>query len=323
MQPLPFELILYWALELSFTDLLNLSSTCHYYNDVIGENDLFWRLKFESRFHLKLTPDERTWKERCRTYGRIHEYNKGKHRMLSHHRAKQVSGQLFLDFENNVWSWSSPAILIRDSIKKIYAEYLLTQSGEVLYRGLPIKFPVKLVDIAAGNDHLLGLDEQGKVWGYGQNTFNQLGENEEFLDTPKQITDFNVKKIVASDFLSALITFNDELWIGGISRSGEIGIRIQEGFYFVQSGVRDVGFTSQEMFILTLNRQFKRLGHTRYTKYNINLPEKVDLSMFFDTEFYVLLDNLGRIRHQQGMDEKVVPAIQISRNQDRFIILER
>lgn len=338
MESLPFELILCCVLELSFPDLLNLSSTCHYYNEIIGENDLFWKLKFQSRFHLRLDPDERTWKERCRSYGRIHEYSRGDHKIISSHRAKQVSGSLFLDFDNNLWSYSS---LLKGSIAKIsstdISDYLLTQSGEVLYRGtnvntglyvsdwVPLNFPVKIVDISSGLDHLLGLDGQGMVWGWGQNTFNHLGENDEVYKIPKQITNFTVKKIIAADYVSALITSDDELWVGGISRSGEISSRHRQGFYFVQKGVQDVGLTSQDMFILTIDNHFKRSGHTRYTSYNnhINIRNKGNYTICFDNRFLVLLDNFGRVQHYQGMDKNIVPAIQVTRFRDSYIILER
>ena len=348
----PFEILIHWALRLPFNDLLNLSATCRHFNEVIGQNDLFWRLKFEDRFKLKDSSD-RPWREKYRTYGRLHIYNSQgtAHQLLlslsgTPIRAKQVSGMLFLNFEGQVWS-ANPLLstnyqLVHSQIQKICTtastEYLLTQSGEVLYRGIDvntrekiedwkrIKFPIKLVDIAAGIDHLIGLDVNGKIWGWGQNTFQHLGENDEALTIPVQVTDFTAKKIIAGDYISAFITLNDELWIGGISRSGEIGPRLVQGFYYVHTKVKDVGFTSQDMFILTLDNNFKQLGNTKFTVKNNNrfLPNRHNYSIFFDSEFVVLVDNMGKIHYSKGINmTKQVLAMQITRYQETFIILEQ
>ena len=66
---------------------------------------------------------------------------------------------------------------------------------------------LKIVDIAAGTDHNLALDQQGNLWAWGRNDYGQVG-NGTTIDqpTPVQIMrGHKFKKISAGDTCSAAI----------------------------------------------------------------------------------------------------------------------
>lgn len=74
-----------------------------------------------------------------------------------------------------------------------------------------------IVDIAAGTDHNLALDQQGNLWAWGRNDYGQIG-NGTTIDqcTPTQIMrGHKFKKISAGNNISAAIDVDGYLYVWG------------------------------------------------------------------------------------------------------------
>ena len=79
-----------------------------------------------------------------------------------------------------------------------------------------------IVDIAAGTDHNLALDQQGNLWAWGRNDYGQVG-NGTTIDqpTPVQIMrGHKFKKISAGNNISAAIDVDGYLYVWGASHNG-------------------------------------------------------------------------------------------------------
>src|ERR1035437_10385236 len=81
--------------------------------------------------------------------------------------------------------------------------------------------------IAAGFDFSLYLDSNGNIWGVGNDTASQLGNNSihtEHYATPVQVLNLTgVQAVSAGDYHSLFLKSDGTVWAVGYNASGQLG----------------------------------------------------------------------------------------------------
>jgi hypothetical protein len=167
--------------------------------------------------------------------------------------------------------WHSLA-LTKDG--KAYAWGLTTTGGciEEMAQLCPLKVDgfdgEKVVMISCGYRHSMALTESGRVFSWGENSYGQLGtENEIYREKPKLIEIKNVsfKKISCGQRHSLLLSNNGVIYAFGDNRCGQIGNGNQE----MQS--KPIQLTHDK----------------RFTDIASNFMEDISVSQSNDNHFYI------------------------------------
>lgn len=84
----------------------------------------------------------------------------------------------------------------------------------------------KIVQVSAGENHCLALDENGNVWAWGRNNYYQLGNtNENSISTPTKVTGLSgIRKITCGANTSYAIGNTGEVYSFGLNANGEGGV---------------------------------------------------------------------------------------------------
>ena len=138
MEITPFEILIEWTLLLSPLDLINLSLACKYFQEQIGSNQYFWKLKYKQIPSSFETDD---WKLACFRRGLVRQYKyDGTYREIPKIRALQVSscsfGTLCVDTGRRLWEWTKderPILKLSGEVIKIDAPFVMTKSGIFTY----------------------------------------------------------------------------------------------------------------------------------------------------------------------------------------------
>lgn len=124
-----------------------------------------------------------------------------------------------LDNDGALWAWGSNNVGMLATGKAVFEEVWATPR---------IITPDKRYkQISAGSDHILALDTDNNLWGWGRNLQGQLTGNDNFYLTPKQIslpTGTKIKKIVATRDNSIVLDTNDHAWAWGSNNFGRLGV---------------------------------------------------------------------------------------------------
>ena len=127
-----------------------------------------------------------------------------------------------IDFENGNTEWMT-AVLTKDG--KLYTVGA-NGSGQLGRNGTTtdtsfglVSFDGAIVDISVGHDHMLILDDQGQMWGVGNNSYGQLGT----VNMGASVTSFQkvatgVTQISAGRRGTVFVDANDDLWGLGDNR---------------------------------------------------------------------------------------------------------
>jgi len=105
--------------------------------------------------------------------------------------------------------------------------------GTTFNRSLPVLVGTgnaKIVDIAIGTNHSVALDQYGKIWSWGNNSYGQLGNNTTLTISVTTIPSFSVTSLIsgiANAVTSApamgLLDSNSNAWVWGNSVFGNLG----------------------------------------------------------------------------------------------------
>jgi alpha-tubulin suppressor-like RCC1 family protein len=79
--------------------------------------------------------------------------------------------------------------------------------------------------VSAGINHSLALDQEGKLWGFGQNHDGQVGDGTTVnRNLPVQIKgDMTFSAIAADGYQSVAMDENGGLWAWGLNEDGRLG----------------------------------------------------------------------------------------------------
>lgn len=87
---------------------------------------------------------------------------------------------------------------------------------------------LSIIQVAAGRYHIIALDENGDVWGWGRNRHRQAagGEsNEHYVTSPvKVLDDKKIVNIYCGDYASYALSATGEVFAWGRGNRGEIGV---------------------------------------------------------------------------------------------------
>jgi len=127
---------------------------------------------------------------------------------MAHNVAIRANGSL--------WTWGSNEVgQIGDGT-----------SGFINNRSIPTQIGVDTwASAAAGNDHTVAIRTDGSLWGWGGNSFGQLGDGTaSHRNTPVQVgVDTNWATVVAGQNHTAAIKTDGSLWTWGRNWGGELG----------------------------------------------------------------------------------------------------
>lgn len=131
---------------------------------------------------------------------------------------------LILDDEGKVYGcgWNDKGQVGTD---QQYLQFKYLKSLETVTKGQLI------IDIACGWNSSMALTQDGKIYGWGSNSYGQLGlpMNEccKNIDVPVEIkVEFRVKRIAMGLRHSAVVSIDHELFATGCNRKGQLGSRV-------------------------------------------------------------------------------------------------
>ena len=85
-----------------------------------------------------------------------------------------------------------------------------------------------IIQVAAGRYHIIALDENGDVWGWGRNRHRQAAgsiTDDHYVTTPvKVLSGRKVVNIYCGEYASYALTATGEIWAWGRGNRGEIGV---------------------------------------------------------------------------------------------------
>jgi alpha-tubulin suppressor-like RCC1 family protein len=128
-----------------------------------------------------------------------------------------TSVSLALDKNGRAWAWGN------NSAGQLGNNAIISQRTPVSVLGAIKTF----CKIDAGHSHVLAIDKNGRLWGWGRNVLGELGINSTIASclTPVSILGA-VKtfcKIAVGDSMSAAIDKNGRVWCWGANSSGQLG----------------------------------------------------------------------------------------------------
>lgn len=88
------------------------------------------------------------------------------------------SGNFAIDEEGFLWNVGMRSQFFYDSNQYRTPTYQVTFTPEIE----KIQHEIPFIDISGGGQHLLAVDDEGMVWGFGRNHYNQLGLENEMID---------------------------------------------------------------------------------------------------------------------------------------------
>ena len=156
--------------------------------------------------------------------------------MLSQTRLSCDSGQrmaaglehkMLLDNEGQLWSWG-------DNSKGQLGTGVSNSSSENFIPrrvDMPDLSSERITHIAAGGDHSIALDNNAKLWAWGDNTYGQLGNGSNNYDKPEpvdmtamSIEDFDIVSIAVGREHSLALDDKGVVWSWGRNNNGQLGI---------------------------------------------------------------------------------------------------
>ena len=132
------------------------------------------------------------------------------------------SHSLAFDDQGRLWAWGSNS-------------YGQLGDGSTTNRSSPVQVNLtslndsKAVSVAAGSSHSLALDDQGRLWAWGANSYGQLGDGSSMgrsspvLVNLSPLNGSTVVAVAAGAFYSLALDDQGRLWAWGYNVSGQLG----------------------------------------------------------------------------------------------------
>jgi alpha-tubulin suppressor-like RCC1 family protein len=237
---LPNDQLFEIALQLNINDL---NYYCLYnsrFNNLICDNNEFWKAKFLYDFgepDYDLVTD---WKSLYKNHGTVYVFGDNRQNLLGLHASlslwkptklsnfkfKVISAgdyhTVVLDFKDEVWTFGNNR----------YGQLGL---GDENFRATPTKISfaafnlpdLQFKSIAAGGAHTVAIDFNNDIWVFGSNAVGQLGLGDtraRFI--PEKIPNLKGKFIVAGMNHTIVMDLTNSLWVFGSNEFGQLGLNV-------------------------------------------------------------------------------------------------
>src|SRR5690606_21823834 len=234
-QDLPDELIILQALELDLPSITRLCQASSRFNQIICDNELFWRYKFIKDYQFNPIYYTGSWKLLYREYGSVWAFgmndfgrlgpgdrqNRYIPTRIPNLKAKFVSAggfhTILIDLNNDVWAFGMN-------------DFGRLGLGDEQNRNIPTQIPnLKAKFASAGAYHSILIDLDDDAWAFGNNYSCQLGlgdEQDRYI--PTRIPNLKAKSVSAGAYHSILIDQNDDVWVFGSNDFGQLGLGDQQ-----------------------------------------------------------------------------------------------
>nr|WP_233613860.1 ankyrin repeat domain-containing protein [Leucobacter edaphi] len=121
-----------------------------------------------------------------------------------------------LDVEGNVISWESRTALVSKSQGEVYEPVRLPARRLVI--------PAKVVQIAGSQNEILALTEHGDVWAWGENYFDEIGQEGRDKESPLQVTSLvGINALASTGSTHFAIGASGDVWSWGSQHGGRLG----------------------------------------------------------------------------------------------------
>jgi len=119
-----------------------------------------------------------------------------------------------IDTGGTLWSWGS-------NFNGILG---IGVTGGTRTEPVQVRPDIRFVQISAGLNHTMALDDTGVVWAWGSNGNGQIGAGVNVNGVPTRIrSDLTFTQISAGNSFSMAINSNNRLWTWGTNSSGQLG----------------------------------------------------------------------------------------------------
>ena len=138
-----------------------------------------------------------------------------------------------------------------------------------------VDLDLNIIQIATGRFHIIALDENGDVWGWGRNKYREatggVETNDKYVPIPVKVLEGeNVVNIYCSDNASFALTNKGKIWVWGRGNRGELGLDtahlkndVQKipGRFLYDNKILSLGIGSRTSFALGMgdSRYFTRV----------------------------------------------------------------
>jgi alpha-tubulin suppressor-like RCC1 family protein len=245
MDPFEFltdDAIFQIGLNQSIQYINNMCLISQRFNDIICDNDNFWKYKFIRDFNdLYIDIKIISWKQLYEGYGKIVVFGSNKYTQLglrdagnrdvptllpwsSLNRAKSIScggyHSMIIDLNGNVWAIG----------RNRHGQLGL---GDVKDRNIPTLLPWshehKAKAISCGKIFTVLLDENNNVWVFGGNEYGQLGLGDiERINVPTVLIykdqNMQAKSVVCGNDHTVIIDLNNYIWVCGNNTYNQLGL---------------------------------------------------------------------------------------------------
>ena len=128
----------------------------------------------------------------------------------------------------DVWVWGYRSKGLQgNGVRNVHHNSLPARVQSFVDKGLAI------TQVAAGRYHIIALDENGDVWGWGRNRHSQasggIGTDVKYVTTPVRVlSGRRVIDVYCNEYTSYALTANGEIWVWGRGNRGETGLDKRE-----------------------------------------------------------------------------------------------
>jgi alpha-tubulin suppressor-like RCC1 family protein len=198
----PNETILNIGLSIPLKNIVSLCLTSRKFNEVICNNEYFWRQRFIQDYKFVPINYTGSWRHLYQNYRNVwvcgnnragqlglgDTVNRNVPTQIPNMKALQVSGgnshTVIIDLENNVWVFGNN-------------EYGQLGLGDNTNRTTPTQIlNLKAKQVSAGENHTAIIDLENNVWVFGFNNAGQLGLGDNTnINIPTQIQSIKSKQI--------------------------------------------------------------------------------------------------------------------------------
>jgi alpha-tubulin suppressor-like RCC1 family protein len=227
------DVLLRIALTESIDSIDKLCQTSTRFNNLICNNNNFWRQKFVNNFGLPST-NIVNWKDAYQNFGRVVVCGDNESGQLGlgpnssirnelksvNYRAKSIvcgdSHTVIIDLNDNVWMFG------RNNFGQLGL-------GDDENRNKPTVLTIdgqnfKARAISCGRFHTMLIDLNDSVWTFGDNTYGQLGLNDDRIRSTPNALNLKAKAISCGTDHAVIIDLNDNIWVVGGNSRGQLGL---------------------------------------------------------------------------------------------------